>query len=37
MVLGFGKSGDAGQPAGGEAIKNATTATFAKDVIEASR
>ena len=38
MVLGFGKSGDAAQPAaGGEAVKNATTATFAKDVIEASR
>ncbi len=37
MVLGFGKSGDAAQPAGGEVIKNATTASFAKDVIEASR
>jgi putative thioredoxin len=37
MVLGFGKSGDAAQPAGGEVVKNATTATFTKDVIEASR
>ena len=37
MVLGFGKSGDAAQPAGGEVIKNANTASFAKDVIEASR
>ena len=37
MVFGFGKSGDARQPAGGDVIKNATTATFAKDVIEASR
>jgi putative thioredoxin len=37
MVLGFGKSGDAAQPAAGEVVKNATTATFTKDVIEASR
>jgi putative thioredoxin len=38
MVFGLGKSGGA-QPAGapGDVIKNATTATFAKDVIEASR
>ena len=36
MVLGFGKSGDAAQPAG-DVIKNTTAATFAKDVIEASR
>jgi putative thioredoxin len=37
MVFGLGKSGDAAQPAGGEVIKNTTAATFAKDVIEASR
>ena len=37
MVLGFGKSSDAAQPAGGDVIKNTTAATFAKDVIEASR
>jgi putative thioredoxin len=37
MVFGLGKSGDAAQPAAGDVIKNATTATFAKDVIEASR
>ena len=40
MVFGFGKSG-AAQPAGagaaGDIIKNATTASFAKDVIEASK
>jgi putative thioredoxin len=37
MVFGLGKSGDAAQPAGGEIVKNTTAATFAKDVIEASR
>jgi putative thioredoxin len=37
MVFGLGKSGDAAQPGGGEVIKNTTAATFAKDVIEASR
>jgi putative thioredoxin len=36
MVLGLGKS-SAARPAGDDVIKNATTATFAKDVIEASR
>jgi putative thioredoxin len=37
MAFGFGKSDSAAQPAGGEVVKNATTATFAKDVLEASR
>ena len=36
MVIGFGKSG-AAQPAGDDVIRNATAATFAKEVIEASR
>src|SRR6476660_2551037 len=36
MDLGFGKSGAAAAPAG-DIIKDATTATFAKDVLEASR
>ncbi len=38
MVFGLGSKPSAGQPAGaaGDVIKNATTATFAKDVIEAS-
>jgi putative thioredoxin len=37
MAFGFGKSDGAAQRAGGEVVKNATTATFAKDVLEASR
>jgi putative thioredoxin len=38
MVFGFGKSGAAAPAAGdGETIKNTTAATFAKDVLEASR
>ena len=36
MDFGLGKSGAAPQPAG-DIVKNATAATFAKDVIEASR
>jgi putative thioredoxin len=36
MDLGFGKSGAAAAPAG-DIIKDVTTATFAKDVLEASR
>ena len=35
MVFGLGKSGES-EPAG-DVVKNATTATFAKDVLEASR
>jgi len=37
MVFGLGKSGGAAQPAAGDLVKNATVATFAKDVLEASR
>jgi putative thioredoxin len=37
MALGLGKPAVAAQPAAGEIVKNATTATFAKDVLEASR
>ena len=37
MAFGFGKSDGAAQRAGGEGVKKATTATFAKDVLEASR
>ena len=37
MVFGLGKSGAAAQPAAGDLIKNATVATFTKDVLEASR
>jgi putative thioredoxin len=37
MVFGLGKSGGAAKPAAGDLIKNATVATFAKDVLEASR
>ena len=36
MDLGFGKSGAAAAPAG-DIVKDVTTATFAKDVLEASR
>jgi putative thioredoxin len=37
MVFGFGKANDPQPQAAGDIIKNATAATFAKDVIEASR
>jgi putative thioredoxin len=37
MDFGLGKPAAAAQPPAGEIVKNATTATFAKDVLEASR
>ena len=37
MVFGLGKPGGAAPPAAGDLVKNATVATFAKDVLEASR
>ena len=37
MVLGLGKADDGSQPGIGDIIKNASAATFAKDVLEASR
>jgi putative thioredoxin len=37
MVFGLGKSGAAPQPADGDVIRSATAATFAKEVLEASR
>jgi putative thioredoxin len=37
MDFGLGKPAAAAQPPAGEIVKNATTSTFAKDVLEASR
>src|SRR5215510_14522545 len=37
MVFGLGKSGGGTQAVAGDLVKNATMATFAKDVLEASR
>src|SRR5262249_62048645 len=37
MVFGLGKSGGGPQGATGDLVKNATVASFAKDVLEASR
>jgi len=37
MVFGLGKPGGAAPPAAGDLVKNATVATFTRDVLEASR